>query len=191
MRSIIIAITLVCILSSCKKEETDPYEKPWDTQYISYKSTECGEGGWPGYAVYYKDSLLFSDCHGYGGHSIEDHLRVNESIMHLFMWTDDRGISINTTRDGGCSWTETQTEGRRYLKYHFVANDIIYCITHNEFEYSNKLWITGVGQSNLVKHELELVSGTQYLTDLGTNILDLNSTTIILNDSARLVIYFN
>ncbi len=111
---------------------------------------------------------------------------VNDSILHLFI-TYSTGTKVLTTIDGGNKWEEFLTGPPNFLKFNYVNTNLTYCFTKN----GNELFITGIGMSSLSKYKDSLTVGTHYISDLGANIIDIDSTIIEINDSIDFVILFN
>ncbi len=176
---------------SCEKNKIDneyklenPYELPWNTKFISFKDSTCGNHAY-GYKLYYKDSLLSEKCDDFRGICICDSLLVNDSILHLLL--EDRNHSfVWTTINGGYTWEEYNAGPPEFLKFHFVNTMLTYCVTFNQ----NDLYFTGIGESDLSVYKANLINGTHYIRDLGTNINDFDSTLIKINDSVKYIILF-
>ena len=164
----------------------NPYSRPWKTQYLSYKniSNMCGNHT-NGYKLYYKDSLIRTECQQYGYMNLENPFYINDSTMMFFKPTDSHG-AVLSTKDGGYSWAETSV-GMVYLyKFHLVNTNLSYCIT----KYSTQIYLTGIGKSDLSWYVGPYVKGRHYIQDMGTGITDLDSTMITMNDSLSYVILF-
>ena len=196
MKKILSVLSIVSILSifiGCSKESaviedepSNPYELPWKTEFIHYENfTLCDGSHSSGYKVYYKDSLLMGECLKMGGIRIADSLLINDSILHLF-FTGGYGSYDLITTNGGISWEKYVTGPPEIYNIHFVDTELIYCVTKNQ----NDLYFTGVGQSNLSVYKDSLTTGTHYILDFGTNMLEIDSTLITLNDSVDFVIKF-
>lgn len=139
-----------------------------------------------GYKLYYKDSLLMEDCMEYGGIGIADSLLINDSILHLFFKSSTDSYDL-LTKNGGYNWEKFSLGPPDIYNIHLVDSELVYCVTKNQ----NDLYFTGVGESNLSMYKDTLTKGTHYIIDSGTNISDMDSTLITLNDSVDFVIKFN
>jgi len=189
---LLIALTLI----GCNKEDednvienevTNPYELPWKTEYIHYENISmCSGSHSSGYKLYYKDSLLMEECIEFGGIGISDSLLLNDSILHLF-FTGSNGSFDLVTINGGYSWEQFHVGPPDIYNIHFVNMELVYCVTKNQ----NDLYFTGIGESNLSIYKDSLTKGIHYIIDSGTNILDIDSTLLTLNDSVDFVIKFN
>ena len=191
------ALSVLIILSifiACNKEDnvienitSNPYELPWKTEYIHYENlTMCNGSHSSGYKLYYKDSLLMEDCIEFGGIKISNSLLINDSILHLFLSGSNGSYDLMTT-NGGYSWKQYPIGPPEIYNIHFVDKELIYCVTKNK----NDLYFTGIGESNLLVYKDSLTKGTHYILDLGTNMIEIDSTLINLNDSIDFVIKFN
>jgi hypothetical protein len=186
MKKVFLFLMTVTVLLSCKKKDNDPYALPWKTEFIHYENNHCGSGSHSsGYKIYYKDLLLREECEDYGGPWISDSLLVNDSILHLFI-IEYVGSYVLSTTNGGYTWDEFTTGPPNLVRLHFVNTKLTYCITHDQ----NKLFFTGIGKSNLSLYRDSLTIGTHYISDFGTNVLDIDSTVIGINDSVNFVILF-
>ncbi len=181
---------MTVILFSCEKEKNEvknPFDLPWNTEYIHYENLSlCSGSHSSGYKLYYKDSLLMEECIEFGGIRISDSLLINDSILHLF-FSGGYGSYDLMTKNGGYSWEQFSTGPSDIYNIHFVNTDLIYCVTKNQ----NNLYFTGIGKSNLSIYKDTLTKGTHYIPDTGTNIVNIDSTIIMLNDSVDYVIKFN
>jgi len=192
MKKILNVLLIALTLIACNKEDneidnevTDPYELPWKTEYIHYENISMCNGSHSyGYKLYYKDSLLMEDCIEFGGFWITDSLLVNDSILHLFF--TGYGSYDLMTRNGGLSWEQFPVGPPYIYNIHFVNMELVYCVTKNQ----NDLYFTGNEESNLSIYKDTLTKGTHYIIDSGTNIVDIDSTLITLNDSVDFVIKF-
>ena len=186
---LLVALTFI----ACNKEDNeidkkviDPYELPWKTENIHYENLSmCSGNHSSGYKLYYKDSLLMEDCIEFGGIGISDSLLVNDSILHLF-FTGSNGSYDLMTVNGGYSWEQFSVGPPDIYNIHFVNMELVYCVTKNQSD----LYFTGIGESNLSIYKDTLTKGTHYIIDSGTNITDIDSTLINLNDSVDFVIKF-
>lgn len=168
------------------KEVTDSYALPWKTEFIHYDNISmCSGSHSSGYKLYYKDSLLMEDCIEFGGIGISDSLLVNDSILHLF-FTGSNGSYDLMTKNGGLSWEQFPVGPPDIYNIHFVNMELVYCVTKNQ----NDLYFTGIGESDLSVFKDSLTKGRHYIIDSGTNITDIDSTLINLNDSVDFVIKF-
>ena len=195
MKKVLSILLMTLILFSCEKEKNElnekevnnPYDLPWDTEYIHYENLSmCSGSHSSGYKLYYKDSLLMEECIEYGGIGISDSLLINDSILHLF-FTGNNGSYDLMTKNGGYSWEQFPVGPPDIYNIHFVNIDLVYCVTKNQ----NDLYFTGIGESNLSVYKDTLTNGTHYILDTGTNIVNIDSTIIMLNDSVDYVIKFN
>jgi len=193
MKKIINVLLVALTFIACNKEDneidnevTDPYALPWKTEFIHYDNISMCSGNHSyGYKLYYKDSLLMEDCIEFGGIGISDSLLVNDSILHLFFTGSNVSYDL-MTRNGGLSWEQFPVGPPDIYNVHFVNVELIYCVTKNQ----NDLYFTGIGESNLSIYKDTLTIGTHYIIDSGTNITDIDSTLINLNDSVDFVIKF-
>lgn len=188
MKQLTLFFAIALLFTACRKEndKTDLYELPWNTKYITYRNIQnmCGSHS-SGFQVYYRDSLLMEDCIQFGGVSIADSLLISESSL-LFFKSSGNGSVVLHTKDGGLSWSSINTGPPPLLKFHKVTPELIYCITYNQKD----LYFTGIGKSALSLYKTGLVAGTHNITDSGTDITHLDSTTIPINDSVTFVIQF-
>jgi hypothetical protein len=193
MKKILNVLLIALVLIACNKEVneidnevTNPYKLPWKTEYIHYENLSMCRGSHSsGYKLYYKDSLLMEDCIEFGGIRISNSLLINDSILHLF-FTGSNGSYDLMTKNGGLSWEKFPLGPPDIYNIHFVNMELIYCVTKNQ----NDLYFTGIGESNLSIYKDTLSKGTHYIFDSGTNIIDIDSTLITLNDSVYFVIKF-
>jgi hypothetical protein len=186
MKKVFLFLITFTVLSSCKKKDNDPYALPWKTEFIHYENIYgCSGYHSNGYKLFYKDLLLKEECIDYAGPSISDSLLVNDSILHLF-FVEYVGSYVLSTTNGGYTWDDFTTGPPNLLKLHLVNTKLTYCITHDQ----NKLFFTGIGKSNLSLYIDSLTIGTHYISDFGTNVLDIDSTVIGINDSVNFVILF-
>lgn len=194
MKKILTVLSILLAFTACNKEGnlndkevSDPYGLPWKTTYIHYENISmCNGYHSSGYKLYYKDSLLMDECIQFGGMGITDYLLINDSILHLFYY-DNNGSHDLLTTNGGIRWEQYPIGSHEIYNIHFVEFDLIYCVTKNQ----NDLYFTGIGESNLSIYPDYMTKGTHYILDSGTNIIDIDSTLIILNDSVNYVIKFN
>ena len=176
-------------LYSCSKNDdvVNPltYELPWKTEHINYKNNwSCNSGDYAGYKLYYKDKLIKEEC-SFERLTISDSTLVNDSILHLYLPGYLRSYVL-TTYNGGLDWGRLEVGPPFLLKLHVVNSKLSYCITHH----NNYFYVTGIGESGLSVYKDSLTNGTHHITDLETNILDRDSTTIKINNDIDLVINF-
>lgn len=194
MRTILNVLIIALTLTACNKDDDkiekevkDPYELPWKTENIHYENLSmCSGSHSSGYKLYYKDSLLMEECIEFGGIGISDSLLINDSILHLF-FTGSNGSYDLLTKNGGYSWKQFSVGPPDIYNIHYVNLELVYCVTKNQ----NDLYFTGIGESDLSVFKDSLTKGRHYIIDSGTNILDMDSTLITLNDSVDFVIKFN
>ena len=196
MKKAFVILLMPLVLLSCEKDNnepkdtntTDPYELPWKTEFIRYENTSmCIGSHSSGYKLYYKDSLILTDCIQLGGISISDLYLLNDSTLYIIFTSSKYGCSVITTQDGGYSWIDTTYIGPpNFIDYYPVSNELFYCVTRNQ----NDLFFTGIGKSDLSLYQDYMAKGTHYILDNGTNIIDSDSTLITLNDTVRFVIKF-
>lgn len=198
MNKIILVLLVFAAMLSCKKDNidgnspttdpiTDPYGLPWNTENIAYTNIDkmCGNHSY-GYKLYYKDSLLLEDCETYGGITLGPSLLVNDSILILYRPATSSSMVIQT-ENGGLSWTEYHAGPPSFVQFHFVNTALTYSITEN----SNRLFFSGIGQSDLSVYMDSITTGTNYINDFGTAIEDIDSTIIAINDSVKYVVKFH
>ncbi len=194
MKKIAMILSVVLLFFSCEKEDDgpgnnetpDPYELPWQTEFIHYGNIYMCRGSHSsGYQLFYKDSLLKEECIEFGGIGIADSLLVDDSILHLF-FSGSNGSYDLLTQNGGYSWEQFYTGPPELYKIHPVDKELIYCVTKNQ----NDLYFTGIGESNLSLYTDSLTRGTHYIFDSGTKISGIDSTLLVLNDSVSFVIKF-
>jgi hypothetical protein len=195
MKKLLMILSLTLILFSCEKENNETndtvspnlYSLPWKTEYIHYENIPMCRGNHSsGYKLFYKDSLLKEECIEFGAIGISDSLLVNDSILHIFFESSEIGSYDLLTKNGGYSWEKYGTGPPYIYKTHFVDINLVYCVTRNQ----NDLYFTGIGESNLTVYKDTLAKGTHYILDTGTNIIDIDSTLISINDSVDFVIKF-
>ncbi len=195
MRTILLNIFIIALtLTACNKKDDDeigknvknPYKLPWKTESIHYENLSmCNGSHSSGYKIYYKDSLLMEEC-TLGSTRISNSLLTNDSILHLFVIRKSNSSYDLLTKNGGHSWEEIHVGPPEIYKIHYVNLELVYCVTINQ----NDLYFTGIWKSNLSNFKDSLTKGRHYITDLGTNISDMDSTVITLNDSVDFVIKF-
>lgn len=200
IRRVLMILTVTLTLFSCEKENVkkettevindveipNPYGLPWKTEFIHYENTfMCRGNHSSGYKLYYKDSLLKEECIEFGGIGVSDSLLINDSIVHLF-FSGSAGSHILTTSNGGYSWDRFGTGPPFLQELHFVSEKLTYCVTKNQ----NDLYFTGIGASDLATYHNSLNNGINYISDFGTEITNIDSTIIEINDSVDFVILF-
>ena len=188
---------MTIILFSCEKEKekddpiepelSNPYALPWSTKYIHYKNINmcCGYHS-TGYKVYYKDSLIMQDCYWNDAIYISDSLLVNDTILDIFILTSTNGFAM-MTKNGGISWEQFDFGPPIIYKIHYVKEDLVYCIT----SVHNVLFFSGIGESSLSVYPDTMTNGRHYILDTATNVVNIDSTLITINDSIDYVIKFN
>jgi hypothetical protein len=182
-------IILIIAISCEKNDREDPYKKPWNTKYIHYENIpNCSGNHSYGYKLYYKDLLLKEECVQFGGIKIAYCLLVNDSVLHL-VFTGSQGSYVSTTNDGGFTWKVYGLGPPDFVKLHLVNEKLSYCITRTYSTYGY-LFFTGIGKSNLIAYRDTLTAGTHYITDLGTDVFEIDSTLIEINDTVDYIILF-
>ncbi len=196
MKNVFFILSILLVLFSCEKENnddsndddiviTDPYELPWKTEFIHYRNFLIGSHG-SGYELYYKDSLLKRETVEFEYLAIIDSMLVNDSILHLF-FTGSTNSFVLTTKNGGYTWDYFLTGSPNLINFHFVNTKLTYCVTG----FQNNIMFTGIGKSNLSIYHDTLRTGTHYILDYGTDVLDIDSTIIEINNNTDYIILFN
>lgn len=194
----LLLVTLIFVFSCTKKEmsEPDPYALPWKTEFISFENCSncCGSHS-SGYRLFYKDKVIRAECKQFGSYSITKSLRINDSIQLLFEGNEYFSGTILQTFNGGLSWQATNFPCAAYSPFfHFVNPLLSYCVTKDTRYDSNKsgstFLISGIGASNLACYRDSFSIGTNYISDLGTDIVGLDSTTIVYDEKYTFIIKF-
>ena len=203
MKKIVLVALILITLFSCKKKEQKDnsdqypnplptpaqilYPRPWSTAFISYKNiaNPCGSHS-SGYNLFYKDTLLRSECAQYASINLAYPYYINDSIMHFFKRDHYHG-EVLSTFNGGYSWKSTNVGPTGFVKFHFINTELIYCVTTSSSNY----YFSGIGKSNLSIFKTSFTKGKHYLSDTGTTVTQLDSTLITINDSLSFVVLFN
>ncbi len=165
--------------------DTVSYELPWDTKYISHKNFACGSHS-SAFRILYKDSIIMESCVDYSANHLSNKLVINDSVMHYFVF-ESLSSHVLTTSNGGYLWEKYQTSGPEFNKFHIINEELTYCITDR----ADALFITGIGESDLDRYSGNTTAGTYYITDLGTNVQNIDSTLIEVNDTVTYIINFH